>query len=254
MSYLVMETHPGYAVVLSSDGRFLKVVNFNYEVGEKVETIYQIEDSKNQVLTWKKKMMTWTAIAACFVMVVLGGYQYAFTPIGTVQMTINPDIKMEVNRMDHVIGLEGLNEDGKTLIEDVNYFWKDTDVLVDELADKAEEMGYLKEGKEIRITVESEDDEWKQAMEDMLILELEVHFDHQYPITKEYEEEVEIEVPMRPVKEKKQSISDEEDFDDVIESDEDDREDRTQVEQEDQDEDSDDDQSGYDREDEDSDD
>ena len=36
MNYLVMETHPAYAVVLDEGGRFLKAANLRYQVGDTV--------------------------------------------------------------------------------------------------------------------------------------------------------------------------------------------------------------------------
>ena len=36
MSYLVMECHPGYAVLLDEEGRFLKAANLRYETGQTV--------------------------------------------------------------------------------------------------------------------------------------------------------------------------------------------------------------------------
>ncbi len=38
MSYLVMECHPGYVILLDEEGRFLKAANFQYEVGQ---TVYE---------------------------------------------------------------------------------------------------------------------------------------------------------------------------------------------------------------------
>ena len=36
VNYLVMETHPAYAVVLDEGGRFLKAANLRYQVGDTV--------------------------------------------------------------------------------------------------------------------------------------------------------------------------------------------------------------------------
>ena len=47
MKYLVMETHPAYAVVLDNEGRFLKAANLHYQVGDTVERI--VEDRKSVV-------------------------------------------------------------------------------------------------------------------------------------------------------------------------------------------------------------
>ena len=44
MSYLVMEVHPAYAVVLDQEGRFLKAANLHYQVGERVEQIVPLRE------------------------------------------------------------------------------------------------------------------------------------------------------------------------------------------------------------------
>ena len=40
MKYLVMETHPAYAVLLDEEGRFLKAANLGYQVGVRVEEVW----------------------------------------------------------------------------------------------------------------------------------------------------------------------------------------------------------------------
>ena len=51
----------------------------------------------------------------CLCLAVLGGGAYGAygMPYGTVEVRINPDVKMSVSYMDRVVGLEGVNEDGK---------------------------------------------------------------------------------------------------------------------------------------------
>ena len=41
MTYLVMECHPAYAVVLDQAGRVIKVANMGYEVGQKVDYVIE---------------------------------------------------------------------------------------------------------------------------------------------------------------------------------------------------------------------
>ena len=36
MSYIVMECHSSYAILLDEEGRFLKAANLHYQVGQKV--------------------------------------------------------------------------------------------------------------------------------------------------------------------------------------------------------------------------
>ena len=45
MKYLVMETHPAYAVVLDEEGRFLKAANLRYQVGDTVQVGQVIGES-----------------------------------------------------------------------------------------------------------------------------------------------------------------------------------------------------------------
>lgn len=176
MSYLVMECHPGYAVVLDEEGRFRKVANLNYEVGQTIFSVIEIkEPAAGQKRGFSGQLAALTALAACLCLFVLGSFGVVLTPYGSVRMQINPDVRLTVNRLDYVIALEGLNEDGKSLAEGYEYRWKKVDRVSDELADRAMELGYLKEGGTIRLTVESEHEKWKKETEDRIILELEVH-------------------------------------------------------------------------------
>ena len=56
MSYLVMECHPGYAVVLDEQGRFFKTANLNYEVGQRVEQIIPMRRDEDAAGGWKRQI------------------------------------------------------------------------------------------------------------------------------------------------------------------------------------------------------
>ena len=43
MKYMVMECHPGYAVVLDEDRHFLKVANLRYEPGQMVTDVIEMQ-------------------------------------------------------------------------------------------------------------------------------------------------------------------------------------------------------------------
>ena len=85
---------------------------------------------------------------------------------------------MEVNRLDRVVGLAGDNEDGVELVEGFSYYGRTVDEVSDDLATRAEDQGYLDDGGTIEVTVESDDEDWKVATEDRLVVELEVHLEH----------------------------------------------------------------------------
>ncbi len=178
MKYLVMECHPAYAIVLGEDGRFCRVANMHYQVGQQLDEVFGLEQPKGTpVVIWKKAAEI-VAAAACFCLILLGMWQMVLVPCGTVRMQINPDIAITVNRLDYVTSVKGLNEDGKQVVQGYSSSFKKLDTVTDQLADRSVEMGYLEDGGRITLTVESDREKWKTATEERLLLELEVHFDY----------------------------------------------------------------------------
>ena len=49
MTYLVMETHPAYAVLLDEKGRYLKAANMRYQVGDTVQNIIELQYPVRQI-------------------------------------------------------------------------------------------------------------------------------------------------------------------------------------------------------------
>ena len=172
MSYMVMECHPAYAVVLDENGRFLKVANLNYQVGQTVPSVLEMSPPKKPAF---KAIWASVSAAACLGLLVLGGWQFLLTPYGTVRMQINPDVEMTVNRLDYVTQVTGLNEEGSQLVDDYGYSLKKVDQVSNELADRALEMGYLQDGGFVQLTVQSEDSQWCIGTEDRLIAEMSSH-------------------------------------------------------------------------------
>lgn len=176
-----MECSLGYAVVLDSEGRFLKVPNLGYEVGQTLDHVVVFEPP-SQNKAYKKRFARWAALAACVCLVIMSGLVWQ-TPMGTVRMQINPDVRMSVNCFGRVVGLDGLNEDGQDLIEGYHSYGKTARAVSYGLARHAVEMGYLSDGGQIVLTVESKQSEWKTATEEMLLSELGDQFDHRIAVT-----------------------------------------------------------------------
>lgn len=179
MKYLVMECSLGYAVVLDNEGRFKRIPNLGYEVGQELDYVEELSMTEKLSMierspSNRSRVKRWIAVAACFCILLLGGTLWR-APAGTVRIKINPDVRMTVNRFDRVVKLEGINEDGKKLIQGYNAYGKDAKTVSDTLADKAVEMGYLKAGGHISVTADSKRDKWKRAMEEKILVELEIH-------------------------------------------------------------------------------
>jgi hypothetical protein len=168
-------------VVLDQDGRILKVPNLGYTVGQSLKDVVLLPERLAKPAL-HKRIARWSALAACLCLLLLGSWVWQ-SPIGTVRMHINPDVLLSVNRFDRVVALEGLNEDGTALIDGYRAYGQEMKTVSDELADRAMELGYLSAGGQITLTVDSEKGDWKTAAEELLLLELEVHFEQRVTVT-----------------------------------------------------------------------
>ena len=176
MNYLVMEVHPAYAVVLDEEGRFLKAANLRYQVGDTVQDIVELRrPQKKRPVLWKP-LSGLAGLAACLCLVFFGYYQPNFTPYGALRIQINPDVKLTLSRTDRVLELEGLNEDGQTLIEGYDYSGKDRKDVTEELVERAIDLGYLSGGETVSITVSSSDTDWQAREEQQARNDLETRY------------------------------------------------------------------------------
>lgn len=162
MEYLVMECQKSYAVVLDHRGRFLKVANLGYQVGQEVSAVVELRQPKPRgVIRWQPVLTA----AACLCILFVGIWQTALLSMGTVLIQINPQIRLSVNRMERVISAEAVNADGAKVLFDYHAFGKTVEQVAQELSDRAADMGYLHDDGEVHLTVDSRDAKWKTATE-----------------------------------------------------------------------------------------
>lgn len=163
MKYLVMECHPGYAVVLDSGGRFVKVANCGYAVGQTVERVVPLRQRPPRPDV--RRLRPVLAAAACLCVLLLGAWRLLLTPYGTVRMEINPTVELTVNRFCWVLGVRGLNDDGAALLE--GYAWRGTTAAetAGALARRAGTLGQLTSGGTVVLTVDSSHEPWRQETE-----------------------------------------------------------------------------------------
>ncbi len=166
MNYMVVECHDSYAVVLSEDGAFLKVANLHYQVGQQVTQIVEMKEPPKKFNT--KVLYSIVSVAACFLIALTAFFGFANKAVGSVYVKINPQVRIDVNRNDTVVGLEGVNDDGISLIEDYSYKNKHLDTVVDELIDMAIAQKFLSEGKTITVAFDGKDQTWVSTHESHL--------------------------------------------------------------------------------------
>ena len=185
MSYLVMECHPGYAVLLDEEGRFLKAANLRYETGQTVyDPVLMKETPERQRHTVRWISSGVAAIAACFLLFFgIGYYQNYLQPYSSIYLTINPEVQMELNRQGTVVGLAGTNKDGEALLEDYDGKGKDKVTVADELIDRAIEMGFLSEGGRVSFSIDSPDEALFQEYGTELRTKVTEHLDGRITIT-----------------------------------------------------------------------
>ena len=143
----------------------MKAANLRYQVGDTVRDIVELRRPKEKRPALWKPLSGVAGLAACLCIVFFGYYQPNFVPYGALRIQINPDVELTLSRTDRVLELEGLNADGRVLIEGYDYGGKDREDVTEELVERAIDMGYLSGGETVSITVTSADADW-QAREE----------------------------------------------------------------------------------------
>ena len=187
MKYIVMECHLSYAIVLDEEGHFFKVANRNYQVGQTVTNVIEMQIPPPVSDPCKKKISKWitsfAAVAACLVIAVTSVSQIKQMTYASVYMTINPEVRIDVNRSDIVVNLNGVNSDGEKLIAGYNYKKKKLDLVTEELVDRAIDTGYLHEGGQISLVLNADSDEWVLSHRSALTTNLNKHLQQKLSVT-----------------------------------------------------------------------
>lgn len=193
MKYIVMECYPSYCILLDENGRFVKAANLNYEPGQIVEYPVLMKDTRSAgkrrrsglaaglaakgqksaltaELSEKRRKSALTAglaaLTACILLFFgIMGYQSSFVPYSTVLLSINPEIRMELNRRGQVLELTGLNNDGEQLVGDVEFKRKGKTEITEELVKRAVAMGFLSSGGYITFDINAPDDDLSSRYE-----------------------------------------------------------------------------------------
>lgn len=185
MSYMVMECHSSYAILLDEEGRFLKAANLHYKVGQTVYApVLMRENSPKALHSARWITGSVSAIAACFLLMFgIGYYQDYIVSYSSIYLSINPMVQMQLNRKGTVVSLTGANEDGVALLEGYDGKGKDKVTVADELIDRAIEMGFLSEGGQVSFSIDAPDDALFQEYGIELRSKISEHLDGRITIT-----------------------------------------------------------------------
>lgn len=166
MKAVIVEIKQKHAAALYDDGTIVRVANQNYEIGQ---VVYLKIESHNR---FRRKMVA-MAVAVAAVVSTTGATAYAYyDPYSYVSLDVNPSISYTVNRFDKVLHADGMNDDGKKVLSNMDLKGKNINDAVHETLDELSSEGYFAGSEQggILIATYSEDDkksdELKDAIED----------------------------------------------------------------------------------------
>lgn len=179
MRYLIMECFDSYAIALDKEGRFLKVANLNYEVGQEVNHIFAMKEPESEeysrrqhtgekpLETGKKRsrltlgfFRSFAAVAAVILLFISSLFILDNRKMGSLTMSINPEVQIDINKKEQVKAIKAMNPDGEILIKDYQFNKKHFELVMDELIDLAFKKGFLMEEDQVRIRVDGNNPEW----------------------------------------------------------------------------------------------
>ena len=187
MKYIVMEIHLAYAVVLDENGRFLRVANMHYEVGQTVSEITELAPPAPKRKLNIKAISAFVA-AACVALVLLPLLLLNRSPFASVYVKINPEVRIDVDKQETVISITPVNDDGRVLVSGYEFKGKTLDKVVNELVDRAIELEYLKDGGKVSVRLEADDGDWMHQKSEAMSSELSNRLNEKMPITVEITE------------------------------------------------------------------
>ena len=121
MKAVIVDLNGNDAVALRDDGRFEKIKNKNYSIGQEITM-------QAQTIRFPKQ----AAIAASVAIVIaacggMGTYTWS-NPISYVSLDINPSIAYSLNEFNRVITVSGMNEEGTAVVDAIGDSLKNTDI------------------------------------------------------------------------------------------------------------------------------
>ncbi|MBE6584987.1 MAG: hypothetical protein E7645_00510 [Ruminococcaceae bacterium] len=175
MKVIIMETKGKEAIALNQNGRFVKIHNLGYRVGQELQIPAEMIIRSNPQKS-PRTMQKLAVLAACFCLllgavlsfVVLNSQSY-----GYVSVDVNPSIEYRLNRFDRVVSVSAVNQDGEALISSIgvqNLEGADIELALSRTVQELSVQGYLSsEQAEILISSSAGSKKASEALNQKLI-------------------------------------------------------------------------------------
>lgn len=145
MKAVVLEIRGDKAAVMTSDGQVRRIDNLHFDIGQQI--IVKDKEEKAPIISRSaQKVMKFAAAAAALLLVVARGTYIYSSPYGVVSLDVNPSIEFTINRLDKVLCVNGVNDDGKNIIDSINgnkLINMSIEKAVDVTIDQIESEGYF---------------------------------------------------------------------------------------------------------------
>ncbi|NLK01993.1 MAG: hypothetical protein GX314_02860 [Clostridiaceae bacterium] len=152
MKYLILECTENDAIALDDEGRFLRVINNDYQVGQKVERVtLSLTNSRrpSRIVYFARSL---SAVAASLILAFFIYYLVALRPVSTINLAINPEVTIKLNSRHKVISLQAENQDAENIIADYSYRGKTGHQVVLDLVSESIRQDFLSDGGRVLIT------------------------------------------------------------------------------------------------------
>lgn len=174
MKYLVMEKQRSYVVLLDENGEFRYAANLNYDIGETITDPVLMEEppkQKTKVIPFPVKATAITtvvaAIAAIAFIFIRGGQQAPAEPTlpptvaTSVYVSINPEVRMDIDENGEIIELAGINAEGRELVAEATKDATRQEALT-ELVKASVNKNYLEAGGLVKVGIDTDSAHYKQ--------------------------------------------------------------------------------------------
>lgn len=136
---IVTQVNKNIVYLMTSSGEFVKV-----KAKGTTPSIGEIFSGQVYV---ERKILRLPALAAAmlsFILLGSGFYTY-YTPVAAITIDINPSVELQVNRWNRIIKASPLNDDGKTILSNINLTNKSPEEGLQIIVDQAEKNNFINE-------------------------------------------------------------------------------------------------------------
>ena len=152
MKAVIVDIQGKNVAALAENGEVKKIPNDNYAIGDEV-SLTEIIPIKHTPRPAAKIIRRVVVVAAALITLTALGFGTAYAvPSGTVSLDADPSIEYTINCFDYVIDVKALNENGETVLNEIdksNLKHRKIDDAVAETIGKIEKDGYLDENKPV---------------------------------------------------------------------------------------------------------